>query len=469
MLPQGLLSTQAHKKRRTELFERLGSPVLLMGNGTLPRNLPMNRLPFRQDSNFLYFTGCDLPDAAALIDESGCTLFMPLPAADDALWHGLLPDALELATHFGVQQVLSTDQLTSRCRSHTTLQTLAVSDPFRSQLASKITETPLAFGEHHGHDALVDAVIDMRRIKTSEEADAHRRAATITAQAHTAAMGATRIGGHEREIAALFDAVIAANGCVPGYGSIVTVRGEILHNPNYTNPLQDGDLLLLDGGAELPTGYGCDVTRTWPVNGVFSGQQKAAYEAVLEAQKASVALCTAGTRYRDVHMRSCRILAEWLCHENLLLCTPDEALETGAHALFFPHGVGHYLGMDVHDLEQFGDRPAYPAGQQRSEQFGLSYLRLDRTLEPGNLVTVEPGFYVIDAILDDKAMLEKHGAQLNLDQLAHWRGFGGIRIEDDILVTTAEPDNLTGFIPREVNEVEAQVGASLEAATRFLP
>ena len=469
MLPQGLLSVSAHRARRTELLKRVSAPVLLVGNGTLPRNLRMNQLPFRQDSNFLYFTGCDLPDAAALITAAGCTLFLPLPAPDDALWHGVLPSAEELAEHFGVDRVLSSEHLAQHCSGHSALLTLAISDPLRCRIASELTSQQLSFGKHHGDDSLVDAVIDMRRIKEPEEAEAHRRAAAVTKEAHLAAMRATRVGGHEREIAALFDAVIAARGCTNGYGSIVTVRGEILHNPSYLNPLRDGDLLLLDGGAELPSGYGADVTRTWPVNGCFSERQKSAYEAVLQAQKESIALCTPGTRYRDVHLRSCEVLAQWLCEEKLLLCSPQEAVETGAHALFFPHGVGHYLGLDVHDLEQFGDRPAYEPGEQRAEQFGLSYLRLDRILEPGNIVTVEPGFYVIDAVLNDPKMLDSHGTRLNLSELEKWGGFGGIRIEDDILVTEGAPENLTGSIPREIEDIEETVGSSLSAAERFRP
>ena len=467
MLPRGLLSASVHRSRRAELFQRVDAPVLLVGNGTLPRNLPMNQLPFRQDSNFLYFTGCDLPNAAALITPFECTLFVPLPAPDDALWHGVLPSADQLAEHFGVDRVLSSDALRTQCEQHTKLLSLAISDPIRCELAAGLSKQNLAFGSLHGSDSLVDAVIDMRRVKKTEEAGAHRKAAAITAKAHLAAMRATQVGGHEREIAALFDAVIAASGCTNGYGSIVTVRGEILHNPSYINPLCDGDLLLLDGGAELPSGYGADVTRTWPVNGQFTTQQRSAYEAVLQAQKESIDLCRPGTRYRDVHMRSCEVLAQWLCDEKLLLCSPQEAVETGAHALFFPHGIGHYLGLDVHDLEQFGDRSAYEPGEKRSEQFGLSYLRLDRLLEPGNLVTVEPGFYVIDAILDDSTNLDTHRGRLNLPKIDQWRGFGGIRIEDDILITEDAPENLTGHIPREVDAIESAVGSSRSAAERL--
>jgi len=428
----------------------------------------MNILPFRQDSNLLYFTGCDLPNAAALISSTGCALFLPLPEADDALWHGTLPDAEALREHFGVDEVYAESKLSALCAEHPGFATLAISDPIRNALGSSLSGRPLAFGSQHGDADLVEAIIDMRRIKSAEEAQAHREAAKVTTQAHCAAMGATRVGGHEREIAALFNGVLAANGCVPGYNSIVTVRGEILHNPSYTNPLADGDLLLLDGGAELPSGYGCDVTRTWPVNGQFSPRQKSAYSAVLEAQKASIALCKAGTRYRDVHLKSSRILAEWLVHEGLLSCGVDEAFETGAHALFFPHGVGHFLGLDVHDLEQFGDLPAYPPNRARDSQFGLSYLRLDMDLQRGHLVTVEPGFYVVDAILDDPEKRAIHKGRLSLDALEAWRGFGGIRIEDDILVGDNEPENLTGHIPREIAEVEEKTGASQEASTRFL-
>ena len=292
MLPAGLLSKTAHAHRRQRLMDTLGRPVLLMGNGTLPRNLPMNLLPFRQDSNLLYFTGCDLPNAAALISSKGCALFLPLPAEDDALWHGTLPDANALREHFGVDEVYAEAQLADICAEHPDFATLAVSDPIRNALCASLSGKELSFGAQHGDLDLVSAIIELRRIKSTEEAEAHREAARITTQAHGAAMGATRVGGHEREIAALFNGVIAANGCVPGYNSIVTVRGEILHNPSYTNPLRDGDLLLLDGGAELPSGYSCDVTRTWPVNGRFSPRQKSAYAAVLEAQKAATETCT---------------------------------------------------------------------------------------------------------------------------------------------------------------------------------
>lgn len=469
MLPAGLLSTSSHAERRSRLMQKLGRPVLLMGNGPLPRNLPMNTLPFRQDSNLLYFTGCDLPNAAALITESECTLFLPLPAADDALWHGLLPDAQDLKAHFGVDAVLEAAELVPACSRLDNLATLAISDPIRNAVTETITGQALQFGKVHGDLDLVDAIIEMRRIKSPLEAQAHRDAARITTRAHCAAMGATRVGGHEREIAALFDGVLAANGCVNGYHSIVTVRGEILHNPSYNNPLQDGDLLLLDGGAELPSGYGADVTRTWPVNGRFSPRQRAAYSAVLEAQKESISLCRKGVRYRDVHLASSKILAQFLVDEGLLRCSAAEAFETGAHALFFPHGVGHFLGLDVHDLEQFGDRPAYPKDRSRDAQFGLSYLRLDMTLEPGHLVTVEPGFYVVDAILDDPAMQDAHKGRLNMEALDAWRGFGGIRIEDDILVGPDEPENLTAGAPRELEAIEEKTGASLEAAARFLP
>ena len=467
MFPRGLLSKAAHKARRETLTQRVQRAVLLMGNGELPRNLPMSPLPFRQDSNLLYFTGCGVPNAAALLTDGRCELFLPLPAEDDALWHGVLPGAAALADHFGVDAVRPAHELKAACAKHSELATLAVADPNRNALAAQLANTTLQFGLAHGDPDLVESCIDLRRIKSDEEIQAHRQAAVITTKAHCASMGATRVGGHEREIAALFDAVLAANGCVPGYGSIVTVRGEILHNPDYINPLRDGDLLLLDGGAELDSGYGCDVTRTWPVNGRFNAQQKSAYEAVLESQKSAIAMCVPNTRYRDIHIEAARVLSRWLVDEGFFSCSADEVLETGAHALFFPHGVGHFLGLDVHDLEQFGDLPAYPANRQRDTQFGLSYLRLDMDLEPGHLVTIEPGFYVVDAILDDPKMRELHRSRLVVDAIEKWRGFGGIRIEDDILVTPTTPENLTGHIPREVQAVEEATGASQAAAERF--
>jgi Xaa-Pro aminopeptidase len=252
--------------------------------------------------------------------------------------------------------------------------------------------------------------------------------------------------------------VVAASGHGLPYDPILTVRGEVLHNFHAMNRLEAGQLLLLDGGAESPAGYATDVTRTWPVSGRFDGRQAAAYDAVLEAQLAAIDRVRPGTRYRDIHLTASRVLATWLVDEGLLTGEVDALVEAGAHALFFPHGVGHLIGLDVHDLENFGDRPAYAAGRSRSPQFGTGYLRLDLDLEPGMVVTIEPGFYVVPAILADAALTDRFRGMVDLGAARAWEGFGGIRIEDDVAVTAGEPDVLTDAIPKRVEALEALVG-----------
>jgi len=460
-----VIALSTHSARRQALYEQLNRPILLMGNQSRIRNLPMNAVPFRQDSTFLYFTGCDVPGAAALIDGFGTTLFLAPPADDDALWHGHLDTFEDLRARYGVDRVR--DIATLEDHAPASAATLAVGDTQATHRAARITGSPMRYGGEDGDEALMHAVIHMRRTKTDDELAEHRVAAGFTAAAFKAAMSGTSVGGHEAHIAALFDGVLAARGCTTGYHSIVTVRGEVLHMPHYENVLEDGQLLLLDGGAERPSGYGVDITRTWPVNGTFSGRQRSAYEAVLESQKQAIAMCTAGTRYRDIHLHAGRVLAQWGLDEGLFRGSIDEIMAKHAQAVFFPHGVGHLLGMDVHDLEQFGDQAAYGPGRARSPHFGTAYLRLDLDLEPGHLVTIEPGFYVVPAILRDPSLRSAYGETVNWEAAESWMPFGGIRIEDDVLVTSDQPEVLTHDTPKEVAAVEALVGSGPSALERL--
>lgn len=453
-----MLSPQLHAQRRQALSARVGRPILLMGNTARSRNLPMSPLPFRQDSTFLYFTGCTRPGAALLLVDGQTTLYLPPPAEDDALWHGHSERLEDMAAEVGIDRVRDQSALEADASGLQQLATLAVPDLAQTQRASRITGQALVFGSHNGDDALIDAVIDMRRILSEVELNEMRQTAKVTEAAHRAAMAATRPGAHERDVAIAFESVVARAGLTTAYPSIVTVRGEVLHNFHYVNPLEDGQLMLLDGGAEAASGYATDVTRTWPVSGRFSPRQEAAYAAVLQSQLDAIAKVRAGTRYRDVHTTASLVLAQFLKDEGLIRCSAEDAVQTGAHALFFPHGVGHLIGLDVHDLENFGDRAAYPADRQRSEQFGTGYLRLDLDLEPGMVVTVEPGFYVVPAILDDPVLRARFADQVDFDAAATWAGFGGIRIEDDVAVTDADPEVLTGAIPKTIDALLPCVG-----------
>lgn len=455
------------RTRRARLLERVNAPILLMGNGEQPRNLPLNVHPFRQDSTFLYFVGLARPGAAALLHEDGrMDLYLPTPPEDDALWHGPGPTPDDIGASVGANAVHDPSVLADHARVCSP-KTLAVSDPARNQIASAITGMPLSFAREYGDDALVDAVIELRRVKDDWELGQMRRSAALTTAAFRHTMAATHSGGTERALWALFEGTLRANGATTAYDTILSQSGEILHTRDHSQPLTDGRMVLLDGGAEVETGYASDVTRTWPVNGRFGPRQRAAYQAVLEAQRASIALCRKGVAYRDVHDASSRVIAQFLIDEKLAHGTADGLVEQHAHALFFPHGVGHHLGLDVHDLENFGDRPSYPRGLARPDAFGTRNLRLQLPLETGWIVTVEPGFYVVPDILSNSALRERFGNTIDFAQAEAWLGFGGIRIEDDVVVTADGPEVLTQAIPKEIGDVEDIVGSMPSAVRLF--
>jgi len=442
-----------YRARRARLSEALGGrPILLRGHSVLPRNFALNTYPFRQDSTFLYFTGVSSPDAAAVIEGGGeTTLYLPQPHADDALWHGEVPAPDAVAADAGAEAVARRSALDgSGCL------TLPVADP-----------TIGLCGAADSPD-LTAAVVRLRLTRDEDEIVAMEAALAVTAVAHVEAMRATRVGVTDTAVQAVIEAIFTLHGMTCAYPSIVTGRGEVLHGHATGARLAPGDLLLVDAGAETSTGYASDITRTWPVTGRFEGRQKAAYEAVLEAHDAAVELVRPGVRYREVHLQAARVLAGALVDLDLLVGEVDGLVERGAHAVFFPHGVGHLIGLDVHDLELYGD-VGYPGERARDAQFGLGFLRLDRDLEPGMAVTIEPGFYVVPAILGDAQLRERLGDAVRWSAAEDWLGFGGIRIEDDVLTTTSGPRVLGPGIPRTVDEVEAQVGIGPSPRQRLLP
>ncbi len=445
-----------HAARRERLLGDVGGPILLLGGRVRDRNLPGYGYPFRQDSTFLYLTGCTLPDAVALVTSEGSTLFLPPTAEGDALWHGEVPTADAIRESHGFDRILPRDELARHVTPAT--RALACSDAAVNAEASAHLGRPLSWGREHGDAELVRAIIRMRRRKSPTELDAVRAIGRRTRLAFEAVMRATRPGVSEQALNALFEAVLASRGNETGYATILTQRGEILHNHAHDGILEAGRLLLLDGGGEAPSGYGCDITRTWPVNGRFDARQRAAYAAVLEAQLASIATVRVGVEYRSVHDASSLVIARFLADERLISCDPETAVEIGAHALFFPHGVGHHLGLDVHDMENFGDLPSYPDGVGRSDQFGTRYLRLNLPLEADWVVTIEPGFYVVPAILRDPVLRERFAGVVDFARAESWIGFGGIRIEDDVRVTADGREVLTD-VPKEIVEIEGIVGS----------
>lgn len=470
----GQLSTQAadvFANRQSKLGKALGdAPALVFAGGQRPRNYPANVYPYRADSHFLYLVGAPIPDAALWVRGDRAELFMTPPAPDDALWHGALPSFEEIRAATGVAAVRPIDELTDVIASTgpDTIATLPSADAHtRYRQCTMLGRTwkggpaPAVSSLDAVDLALADAMIALRLCHDDAAVAMIERAIEGTTAAHIAGMAATRAGLHEHDLRGAMEGKLYAHGMEPAYGSIITVHGEVLHNTSYHRPLNDGDLVLADLGAEFE-GWASDVTRTWPVSGTFSATQRAMYDVVLQSQLDAIARVKPGVRYRDVHLAASRTLAAGLVDLGVLKGDPDGLVERGAHALLFPHGVGHILGLDVHDMEDLGDRAGYAPGRTRSEQFGLGYLRLDRDLQPGMVVTIEPGLYLVPAILADEKLCGPFVADgtLDRDALARFADVRGIRIEDDVLCTPTGPRVLTAQIPKSVEAVEAAVGAS---------
>ncbi|WP_317135089.1 aminopeptidase P family protein [Leptolyngbya sp. BL0902] len=426
-------------QRRADLAQRCPYPVLLWAGDPPSRNFPANTYPFRASSHFLYFAGRPLPGAALLLAEGKATLFMDEPAPSAALWHGPTPSPAAQAEGIGAQAVYPLADLLQQTVDAVTLP------PDLTQVSDRAM-------------ALVQSLVDLR-LRHDDWALAEMRfAAQVSVQAHRAGMAATRQSTTEAEVRAAIEQVMIAHQCPCAYNSIVTTHGEVLHNEHYHHPLQPGDLLLVDAGAETPQGWAADITRTWPVSGQFLSPQRDLYNVVLAAHDACIAAARPGVEYRDLHLLACRTLAAGLVDLGILRGQPDDLVERDIHALFFPHGVGHLLGLDVHDMEDLGDWAGYAPGRQRSSRFGLGYLRLDRPLAPRMVVTIEPGFYQVPGLLTPARQSGQYDDAVNWERLEDFASVRGIRIEDDVLITQEGCDVLTAALPVVAEELEALVG-----------
>ena len=469
----GQLSSQSpgvFSRRQASVAKKLsGVPALVFAGGDRSRNYPANVYPYRADSHFLYLAGAAIPDAALLIDGDRVELFMTPRAPDDSLWHGALPTFEEIRIATGVAAVRSDDELAEviAARGAQNIATLPSADPLtRNRQCALLKRTwsgataPSVTSLSDTDLQLADAMIEQRLRHDDAAVAMIERALEATTAAHKAGMAVSRAGIYEHDVRAAMERELTCRGMTPAYNSIITVHGEILHNTSYHRQLERHDLLLADVGGEHE-GWASDITRTWPVGGTFSPTQRALYEVVLQSQLDAIALVKPGVRYRDVHLAACVTLARGLVDEGILHGDPEGLVERGAHALLFPHGVGHVLGLDVHDMEDLGDRAGYAPGRTRSEQFGLGYLRLDRDLVAGMVVTIEPGLYIVPALLADETLCGPFLADktLDRDRLAQFDDVRGIRIEDDVLCTPTGPQVLSARIPKSVLEVEAAVRA----------
>ena len=451
-------------ERRHRLQGQLDTGIiLLMGNQESPMNYTDNTYRFRQDSHFLYFFGLDSPGLAGLIDidEQKTAIYGNELTIDDVVWMGPQPTLTERARRVGVNETTPYGSLEGHLKDALNKgRPVHFLPPYRADNQIRISQwmdIPINIVKSRASEALIKAVISLVSIKSPEEVAEMEKAVNITRAMHLAAMRRARPGILEAELAGIVEGIaLAADGQL-SYPAILTVNGQTLHNHYHGNTLKEGQLVLGDFGAETPTHYAGDITRTFPVSKSFNTRQKEIYKIVLDTEVACIEALKPGIPYRDVHLYAARMITEGLKALGIMKGDTEEAVQAGAHALFFPHGLGHMIGMDVHDMEGLGeDHVGYGDEMERSSQFGLKSLRLARTLMPGFVLTVEPGIYFIPELIGQWQEERKHWEFINYEKVQQYRNFSGIRIEDNVLITESGHQILGQPIPKTIQEVEAE-------------
>ena len=452
--------------RRKALRDHLKSGlILLLGNDESPMNYHDNAYPFRQDSTFLYYFGINKPGLMALIDvEEGIeVVFGDEATMSDIVWTGPQPSIADMSMKAGVNQVAPLGQL-ALVLSKTLKQGRKIHflPPYRGRhslvLQSLLGLSPKAQAAEVSLP-LIQAVVSQRSVKSPEEIVEIEQAVRLSGQMHLAVMQQARAGMKEADLHGVIQAIATAADSSTAYPVILSIHGQILHNHDHSNTLRGGRMVLVDAGGNSPMEYAGDITRTFPVDKRFTTQQKEIYQIVLDAELAAIAALKPGITYREVHLLASQVIAEGLSDLGLMKGDPRKAVDAGAHALFFPHGLGHMMGLDVHDMENFGeDHVGYTDSLKRSSQFGLNALRLGRKLEEGFVLTVEPGIYFIPELIDQWEAEGKHLDFINYGRLNAYRDFGGIRIEDDYVITGSDARLLGDPIAKTIAEVEAMRG-----------
>ncbi|MCG6950589.1 MAG: aminopeptidase P family protein [Acidobacteria bacterium] len=433
--------------------------ILILGNEEAPKNYVDNPYPFRQDSHFLYYAGVSQAGMALLIEPDGREVLFGTPEhPDDVIWFGPHETLEDHAESAGVDSTSPMEELVEN------LEKFADDGGGVHYLPPYRASRRFALGALLGADPrevdngvsqeLVAAVAGQRSVKGEAEISEMEDALAITAKMYNATMRSAAPGRTEAEIAAIHQAAAGASDRNQAFNPIVTVCGDVLHNTSYENTLEEGDLLLVDSGAESPRFYASDITRTMPVTGKFTSQQRDIYEVVLAANMEAIDAAGPGVTNRHLHLLAAKTVTEGLKDLGIMKGNVDRAVAAGAHALFFPHGIGHLIGLDVHDMEDLGDVVGYEPGEERSSQFGLNALRLAKKLEPGFVITIEPGVYFIAALVERWEGEGRHKGYIRYDRLAEYCGFGGVRIEDDVLITKNGHRVLGQPIPKSVDEIE---------------
>lgn len=459
-----MFDSLTYQNRRKALREKVGHGIILiLGNNEAPANYPDNTYKFRQDSSFVYFFGHSHPGLAGIIDADSCEeyLFGDDVDMDDIIWMGPQPGIKDLAAQAGVAKSFPFDKLKEAvAKAISQRRKVHFLPPYRYDnmlLMEELTGIRVSMTAKHASVELIKAVVGLRSSKEPCEIAEIDRACNVGYEMHTAAMRLCKPGTSEQYIAGVLDGIASSYGRMVSFATILTQNGQTLHNHDHSHILQEERMMLTDAGAELTSCYCSDHTRTVPVGGKFTSRQRDVYNIVLACHDKALELARPGVTYKSVHLEVCKTLAQGLKELGLMKGSVDEAVAAGAHALFMPHGLGHMMGLDVHDMEDLGQRyVGYDDEVQPSDQFGLASLRMGRRLKEGFVITDEPGCYFIPALIDKWRAERMHADFLNYDAIDKFKDFGGIRLEDDILIT-AEGSRFTGDkrIPITVEDVEA--------------
>ena len=455
-----MFAPDIYRSRREVLARKLNGIGIFPANPPSPMNYAHNPHPYVQDGCFAYYFGIPQPSITGAIDfDSGDSLlFGDDPTLDDLIWLGTATRMREWAERSGVAQAQPLAQL-KELTKHNAGRAIHFTPPYRSELAVQLSELlniPVNAIAAKASVPLGRAIVAQREIKAPEEIAEMESALAVTAEMHKVAMRLARPGVMEHEVSGQVEVVARAADLKLAYPVIFSSQGEVLHNDRHDRRLAEGDLIVHDSGAASRTGYASDITRTLPVSGGFDERQRRCYELVLQAQLAAIDACRVGTPYLFVHKLAARILAEGMVEEGVFHGDPDEIVESGAYALCFQTGVGHQIGLDVHDMEALGeDYVGYDDTVSRSKLFGMRNLRMAKALKPGMVVTVEPGLYFIPALIDRWESEDRYKDVIDYTRVREFNPVHGIRIEDDVLVTESGPRVLGPPIPKSTSEIEA--------------
>lgn len=438
-----MFSKEIYSNRRSRLAKRINDGIiLLLGNSEAPCNYAGNCYKFRQDSSFLYFAGLNDPDMALVMDANSGEeiLFGNDVDIDDIIWMGPQPSLTDKAESVGIAKARPFADIFSYIGEQASKgRAIHFLPPYRNHnkiLLNQMLGIAVGSLKEKASVKLIKAVADMRLIKEECEIEQIELACNIGYAMHYTAMKMAKLGMKEQELYGIMEGIAHSQGAMTSFATILSQNGETLHNHSHHQTLTEGRMIVIDAGAENNMNYCSDFTRTIPSSGKFTPVQRDVYNIVSAGNNLALSMARPGVTYKEVHLAVCRLIAQGLINMGLMKGDVDEAVATGAHALFMPHGLGHNMGLDVHDMEDLGeDYVGYDSTYKRDSQFGLASLRMGKMLHPGHVLTDEPGIYFIPALIDKWKAEGINKDFINFAELEHFRTFGGIRLEDDILIT----------------------------------